>query len=115
MSHANYDSDATVAPDLSAASLAPVCESSEEEEEEEEEDEEEEDGSVPPLRVATANVQTLLPYQEARSYAQNSVDLLRSKVQLLESQFYENGVTLLGSKRAALRRPLRRTVFIIPC
>ena len=82
------ESDATVSPDPQAPSLAPVCESSEEEVEE--------SPCVPLLRVATANVQTLLPYQETRSYARNSVDLLRSKVQLLESQFFENDINVVG-------------------
>ena len=33
------------------------------------------------LRIASANEQILLPYQESRAYAKNSMDLLRSKIQ----------------------------------
>ena len=39
------------------------------------------------LRIASANVQTLLPYQESRAYAKNSMDILRSKIQLVEQHF----------------------------
>ena len=52
------------------------------------------------LRFATANVQTLLPKQEQRSYANNSVALLLSKVAGCEQQF-------LGSPRPADPLPVR--------
>jgi len=48
------------------------------------------------LRWASANVQTLLPHQEDRSYAKNTMSLLRSKIALLETQFSENGLDVVG-------------------
>ena len=45
---------------------------------------------------STANVQTLKPYQEERSYSHNSVDPLLDKVETLETQFYEKGYDIVG-------------------
>ena len=46
--------------------------------------------------LVTANVRTLLPWQEDCSYAKNSLCLLRSKVEALEVQFEEHGFDIVG-------------------
>ena len=48
------------------------------------------------VALVSANVRTLLPWQEDRSYAQNSLCLLRSKVEALEIQFEAARCDLVG-------------------
>ena len=48
------------------------------------------------LCVATANVRTLLPHQDKCSYANVTGVLMLSKVQILEQQFYDAGIHVIG-------------------
>ena len=48
------------------------------------------------VALVSANVRTLLPWQEDRSYAQNSLCLMRSKVEALEVQFEAARYDLVG-------------------
>ena len=49
-----------------------------------------------PLTAATANVLTLLPFQQARAYAAVSGICMRSKVTMLEMQFHQHGLDIVG-------------------
>ena len=53
--------------------------------------------------LVSANVRTLLPWQEDRSYAQNSLCLLRSKVEALEVQFEAAGYDIVGIQEGRAR------------
>ena len=48
------------------------------------------------MNCATANVQTLLPHQESRSYAQVAGIPMRSKIAMLESQFISHSIDVVG-------------------
>ena len=53
------------------------------------------DGDVG-LVLVSANVQTLKPHQEERSYSRNSIDPLLDKVEALEVQFDSHGYDIVG-------------------
>ena len=55
------------------------------------------------VKVGTANVQTLLPWQEDRSYAKNSINPLYSKVEILETNFAERGLQVVGIQEGRAR------------
>ena len=63
------------------------------------------------MGFATANVQTLKPYQAERSYSLNAIDPLLDKVETLEVQFDAHGYDFVGVQEGrskhdgVLRRP----------
>ncbi|CAK0907096.1 unnamed protein product [Prorocentrum cordatum] len=59
-------------------------------------------------KVATANIQTLKPWQETRSYACTTLALMNSKVQLLEQQFREVGFACVGLQEGRAAKSSRR-------
>ena len=55
------------------------------------------------LQLATANVNTLLPHQESCSYARTSAASLFSKVEMLETQFCEHSLDVIGIQEGRSR------------
>ncbi|CAK0814249.1 unnamed protein product, partial [Prorocentrum cordatum] len=66
------------------------------------------DAPVAVYRVATANVQTLKPWQDKRSYACTTLALMNSKVQFLEQQFREAGFACVGLQEGRAAKSSRR-------
>ena len=66
------------------------------------------DAPVAVYRVATANVLTLKPWQDTRSYACTTLALMNSKVQLLEQQFREVGFACVGLQEGRAAKSSRR-------
>ena len=69
------------------------------------------------LRCASANVLTLLPHQEERSYAKISDALMLSKVQMLEQEFHTHGLDIIGvqegrGKRECMREGLHYRMLV---
>ena len=58
--------------------------------------------------VASANVQTLHPHQERRSYARTTAALMLSKVQLFEQQFRSRGISSVGIQEGRAIKSERR-------
>ena len=59
-------------------------------------------GSVS-LTLASANVQTLLPWQEDRAYARNALNQMLSKVEVLETTFQEHKLDVVGIQEGRAR------------
>ena len=66
--------------------------------------------NAPRLRImcASANVQTLLPHQEGCSYFRNSAAMMYSKVEMMEQQFRDRGIGVVGIQEVRARRQERR-------
>ena len=61
--------------------------------------------------MASANVRTLLPHQEDTSYSRTSAALMMSSAQLLEQQFIESGLEVIGLQEGRSRHAVERSGF----
>ena len=62
------------------------------------------------MRVATANVKTLMPAQETKSYGKISGAMLFHRMQLLEQQFAANNLQIVGVQEGR-----SRTAAVVDC
>ena len=58
--------------------------------------------------IATANVNTLKPWQDSRSYACTTLAMMNSKVQLLEQQFRQASFAFVGIQEGRASQASRR-------
>ena len=63
------------------------------------------------VTMASANVRTLLPHQEDTSYNHTSAALMMSKVQMLEQQFIDNKLEVIGIQEGRSRHGVESSGF----